>query len=334
MIKIGIDANGGDKGVDTTVLGSMMAIKKFNDIEIVLYGDEEKIKPLLTDSTRISVVHTNKTLSMGEKDPLNAVRKNKDSSLCMAMYAAKNDEVDAVVTSGPTQCVVVASHLIIRRLDKMERVALCPIVPNFDGNPRLLLDVGANVELKPQHYGEFAIFATVVAKELFGIKDPKVGLLNIGSEPGKGREIDKEAFNYLQNLENINFYGNVEPDQVINCPTDIVVSDGFAGNICLKTLEGTAKYMGKMLKQEIKASTKAKIGYLFMKKSLNKFAKRMSSSEVGGAMILGIKKNVVKAHGNSDPYAFYNAIRQAREMVYSDIINKVVAKLPEGDKNE
>ena len=336
MIRIGIDANGGDFGCQTTVPAAMEAIKAFNDIEIVLYGDEAKIKPLLTDSTRITVVHTANTLSMGEKDPVRAVRKNKDASLCMALYAAKNGEVDAVVTSGPTQCVVMAAHLIVRRLPQMERVALCPIIPNYDGNPRLVLDVGANVELKKEHYGEFAIFATIAAREVLGIKDPKVGLLNIGSEPGKGREIDKEAHEYLKNLPNINFYGNVEPNEVINCPTNIVVCDGFAGNICIKTLEGTAKGMGQMLKDEIKSSLGGKIGYLFMRKNMKRFKKRMDSREVGGAMIFGIGKPVVKAHGNSDGFAFSSAITQVYKMVKADLINKVLASLPakEAIKNE
>lgn len=332
MIRIGVDANGGDFGCNSTVPAAMEAIKAFKDIEIVLYGDENKIKPLLTDSTRITVVHTENTLSMGEKDPVRAVRKNKDSSLCMAMYAAKNGEVDAVVTNGPTQCVVMAAHLIVRRLEQMERVALCPIIPNYDGHPRLLLDVGANVELKPQHYQEFAIFATVAAKEVLGIKNPTCGLLNIGSEPGKGREVDKEAYYLLEATEGIEFKGNVEPNQIIDCPTTIVLSDGYSGNIALKSLEGTAKGMGRMLKQEIKSSLGGKIGYLFMRKNLKRFAKRMDSSEVGGAMILGIGKPVVKAHGNADPKTFFHAIRQVREMVNSNLIEKVIERLPEKPK--
>ena len=194
MIRIAVDGNGGDFGLETTVLGSMMAIKKFPNIEITIYGDEDRIKELLTDSTRITVVHTKETISMGEKDPVHAIRHQKDASLCLAMKACKNGEADACVTSGPTQCVVVGAHLIIRRLPQMERVALCPFVPNLDGHPRLLLDVGANVELRKEHLGSLAIFASVVSKEILGVKEPKVGLLNIGSEPGKGREIDKEAF--------------------------------------------------------------------------------------------------------------------------------------------
>ena len=328
MIRIGIDANGGDKGVESTVPGAMLAIKRYSDIEIVLYGDENKIKPLLTNSERISIVHTSETMDMGEKDPIRAVRHGKETSLCKVMYAAKNGEVDAVVTSGPTQCVVMASHLIIRRLKQMDRVALCPLIPNFDGQPRLLLDVGANVELRPEHLGQFAVFATVAAKEVFGIEHPTVGYLNIGSEPGKGRELDKEAYYYLKDINGIDFYGNVEPDQMVNCPTTIVVTEGYGGNICLKSVEGTAKMMGKMLKREIKSSFSAKIGYIFMRKALKNFQKSMDSSEVGGAMILGIGRPVVKAHGNSNAYAISNAIKQARIMVKSDLINKVIEALP------
>ena len=328
MIRIAVDGNGGDYGLDTTVLGSMMAIKKFPNIEITIYGDEEKIKDLLTDSTRITVVDTKETISMGEKDPVHAIRRQKDASLCLAMKACKNGEADACVTSGPTQCVVVGAHLIVRRLPQMERVALCPFVPNMDGHPRLLLDVGANVELRKEHLGSLAIFASVVSKEVLGVKEPKVGLLNIGAEPGKGREIDKEAYYYLQDLEGINFYGNVEPTEMVDCPADVVVNDGFTGNICMKSIEGTAKNMGKMLSQEIKSSLAGKIGYLFMRKNMKRFKERMSTKKVGGAMLFGLSKVVVKAHGNSDPESYFNAIRLAKEMVENDVINKVVEKLP------
>lgn len=328
MIRIAVDGNGGDYGLDTTVLGSMMAIKKFPNIEITIYGDEDKIKELLTDSTRITVVDTKETISMGEKDPVHAIRRQKDASLCLAMKACKNGEADACVTSGPTQCVVVGAHLIVRRLPQMERVALCPFVPNMDGHPRLLLDVGANVELRKEHLGSLAIFASVVSKEVLGVKEPKVGLLNIGAEPGKGREIDKEAYYYLQDLEGINFYGNVEPTEMVDCPADVVVTDGFTGNICMKSIEGTAKNMGKMLSQEIKSSLAGKIGYLFMRKNMKRFKERMSTKKVGGAMLFGLSKVVVKAHGNSDPESYFNAIRLAKEMIENDVINKVVEKLP------
>lgn len=332
MYKIAIDANGGDFGVETTVLGSMMAIQKYKDLELILYGDEEQIKELLVDSTRITVVHTKDTISMGEKDPVKAIRSQKEASLCLAMKACKNGEADACVTSGPTQCVVVGAHLLVRKLPQMERIALCPFVPNMDGHPRLLLDVGANVELRKEHLGSLAIFASVVSKEVLNVKEPKVGLLNIGSEPGKGREIDKETYYYLNDLKEIHFYGNVEPTEMVNCPCDVVVTDGFTGNICLKSIEGTAKSMGAMLTQEIKSSFGGKIGYLFMRKNLKRFKKRMSTKEVGGAMLFGLSKIVVKAHGNSDPIAFFHAIRLAYDMAKANIIEKVVSKLPTIEK--
>lgn len=328
MIKIAVDANGGDYGVETTVMGSMLAIEKHADLQITLFGDEEKIKPLLKNNERIHIVSTKTTISMGEKDPVHAIRSQKDASLCLAMKAAKEDEADACVTSGPTQCVVVGGHLLIRRLPQMERVALCPFVPNLDGHPRLLLDVGANVELKKEHLGELAIFASVVAKEVLKVKEPKVGLLNIGSEPGKGRPIDKEAYYYLNDLKEIHFVGNIEPDQMVACPADIVVTDGFTGNICLKSIEGTAKSLSLMLKQEIKSSFGGKLGAIFMRKNLKKFKNRFSTKQVGGALLFGLSKVVVKAHGNSDAETFSNAIGLAYNMVQADIIHKVVEKLP------
>lgn len=328
MIKIAVDAMGGDFLVETTVPAAMQAIKEFKDIEIVLYGDENKIKPLLSNSERITIVHTEKYVDMGEHDPVSYVRRNKDASLCMALAAGKNNECDAVVTAGPTQVVIVAAHLIVRKLREMSRVALCPIIPSFDGKGRLMLDVGANIELRPEHIEELAIYASVVSKEILGVAEPKVGLLNIGAEEGKGRAVDCETYDRLKNCPNINFFGNIEPKEMLQSPCDIFVTDGFTGNMVMKTMEGTGKVMGQMLKQEIKSSLGGIIGYLFMRRALKRFAKRMDASEVGGAMIVGVPTPIVKAHGSSDPYAFKNAIRQARTMVETDLINKVVSKLP------
>ncbi len=329
MIKIAVDALGGDFGLETTVPGSMLAIKKFKDIEIILYGDEEKIKPLLTNNERISVVHTTNCVSMGEKDPVKAIRNNRDASLVMALRAGKNKEADAVVSSGPTQCVIVGAHLIVRKLESMSRVALCPIIPSVDGKGRLLLDVGANVELRPEHIVDLSIFASVVSKEILGVKEPLVGLLNIGTEPGKGRDVDKETFYALEACEHIKFFGNVETKDILTSECNVLVTDGFTGNMVMKTMEGTAKAMGSMLKHEIKLSLGGKLGYLFMRKNLKRYAKRLDASEIGGAMIFGISIPVVKAHGSSDAFAFSNAIKQARSMVENDVIGKVLSALPE-----
>ncbi len=326
MIKIAVDAMGGDFGVTTTVVAAMDAVKKFKDIEIVLYGDEEKIKPLLTNNERITIVHTTEVLDMGEHDPVKAVRNKKEASMIKALYAVRNKEVDAVVSSGPTQCLIVGAHLCVRRISGMQRVALCPIIPSVDGKGRLLLDVGANVELKPEHYVDFALAGTIIARDVLHFDNPKVGLLNIGSEKGKGREIDEQAYDKLAEAP-INFIGNIEPNTILTADCDIIVSDGFSGNLVLKTIEGTAKSMGRMLKEEIKASAGGKIGYLFMRKNLKKFAKRMDSSEVGGAMIVGVQAPVVKAHGSSNAYAFYNAIRQAREMVLKNVVATLTSEI-------
>lgn len=334
MIRIGVDAMGGDYGLDATIKASLDIIKNFKDVEIVLYGKEEEIKPRLTSNERIEIVNCPKVLDMGEHDPIIAIRKDrKEASLCVLMTDARNKKVDCVVTSGPTQCVVVAAHLLIRRLEQVERIALCPIIPNLDGKPRLLLDVGANTSLKPEHISLLAQFATVVAEKVLGYKNPKVGLLNIGAEEGKGREVDKETYEVLKNNSKINFCGNVEANEVLMSPTEIIINDGFTGNVCMKTMEGTAKAMAKMLKEEIKSSLGGKIGYLFMRKNLKRFAKRMDSKEIGGAMLLGLGTPVIKAHGNSDAYAFYNAIIQGINMVKNDVIGNVLASLPSEDGN-
>lgn len=327
MIKIALDAMGGDYGVNSTVPGAMKAIKEFKDIEIVLYGDEEKIKPLLTNSERISIVHTTKVLDMGEHNPVSAIRRNRDYSLCMAMDAAKQKEVDGVVTTGPTQCVVVAAHLIIKKLAEVSRICLCPIIPNYDGNPRFLMDVGANVELKPEHLNDLAVMGTIVAKEIFNREKPVVGLLNIGSEYGKGRQQDIETYDLLKANPLVNFYGNIEPNEALDSPCDIMLSDGYCGNLVMKSIEGTAKTMSKMLKREIAASIGGKIGYIFMRKNLNRFKKSMDSSEVGGSMILGIGAPVIKGHGNSNAHAVFNAIRQCRLMIERDVVGKVQTSL-------
>lgn len=337
MIKIAVDAMGGDFGVNTTIEASMSAVKKFKDIEIILYGDEDKIKPLLTNNERISIVHTTNFVDMGEKDPVRAIRNNRDASLVLALKAGKNKEVDAVVSSGPTQCIVVGAHLIIRKLEQMSRVALCPIIPSVDKKGRILLDVGANVELRPEHIVDLAIAASIVSREVLGVANPTVGLLNIGTEPGKGREVDKETYYALEACKDIKFGGNVETKELLVSDCDVLITDGFTGNMVMKTMEGTAKAMASILKEEIKSSLGGKIGYLFMKKNLKRFAKRLDASEIGGAMILGIGTPVIKAHGSSDAYAFSNAIRQARIMVQNKVTEKVISSFEnkeEGQSNE
>lgn len=327
MIKIALDAMGGDFGPEVTVLGAMAAVKELSNVEITLYGKEEEILKYLTNNERIKVVHCESVIDMGETDPIRAIRKEKDSSLIKALESVKNNENQAIVSAGATQALVVGAHLIIRRMKNMHRVALAPIMPTLDKRGLILLDVGANVELRPEHLYELAVYATIVAKLYLKRENPKVGLLNIGSEKGKGREVDNEVYELLENSELINFIGNVEGVDIFTTEADIVVTDGFSGNLVLKTIEGTAKAMGEMLKEEIAASLGGKIGYLFMKKNLRNFKKRLSSSEVGGTLVYGLNSPVIKAHGSSDARAIYNAIRQAVLFTEANIIENVNKEL-------
>lgn len=324
MIKIAVDAMGGDYSPEKIVLGSLMAIKKYKDIEIILYGDETKIKKYLNkDYKRLSIIHTDEYLDMGELDPLKAVRDKKNSSMFLAMQDLKNKKVDALVTAGPTQALVIGGHLIIKRMKGVKRTALITFIPSATGRTRLLLDSGANVDLKPEHLRTYATFGTLLASEYLNIKNPKVGLLNIGSEEGKGREFEKLSYDLLKEEKNINFIGNVEPKEFFDKDCDIVLNDGFVGNIFLKSLEGCGKHMSVNLKKEIFSNFKSKMGALFMRKTIKKFAKTLDSSEIGGALLFGIDGLLIKAHGSSNELAIFNALTQAKKIAQSELIDKI-----------
>jgi len=329
MVKLALDAMGGDFAPKSPVLGALKAIEEFPDLEITMYGDENKIKEFMPNPVpRINIVHTDSFIDMGEHDPVSQIRRNPKSSLVLAMKSCKNKENDGLVTAGPTQAVIVGAHIIIKRLPGMQRVALAPILPSVDGKSRIMLDVGANVELRPEHLVELAIYAQELAKEVLGVKNPRVGLLNIGTEEGKGREVDQETYQLFKANPNINFVGNIETKDILNPDCEIMMTDGFTGNMVLKTLEGTAKGTGQILKQEIKRTFFGKIGALFMKKNLNSYKKRLSGDDVGGAMLCGVSVPVVKSHGSSEPKDIYNSIKRARGLILSGLVDKVIASLP------
>ena len=334
MIKIAIDAMGGDYAPRETVKGVNMAVEMFDDIEIILFGDEKEIKKYLIQNDRVSIVHTLEKIDMGVENAISEVRSNKETSMVLAFRAIKDGLAQALVSAGPTQAMIAASHLYLKRIKGMGRVALCPSFPNIGGKERLLLDVGANVELRSEHIVQFAEFASIYAKETMGREKPLVGLLNIGTEPGKGRDLEKEVFDLLKKDKNINFYGNVEPKEIFTSDCDIYVTDGFTGNMVLKTIEGVTKSIGNILKEEISKSVKSKIGYFLMKEVFNNFKKSMSADEVGGANVLGVQGVVVKAHGSSTAYAFAQAIGQARRTIEADIIAKMEKLIDSSGKND
>lgn len=331
MIKLAIDGMGGDFAPKEICKGVIEALNKFDDIEVILFGDKDLMGPYLTQHPRLSIEHTKDYLDMGIENPIAEYRKNKEHSMFKAMDYLALNKVDAVVTAGPTQAVAVGAQFIIKKMDQMRRMAIAPIIPSLDGKGKILLDSGANVELGAPHFVDLAIYASIVANLLLEKENPKIGLINIGSEEGKGRPVDREAYDLLKESSDINFIGNIEPKEIFHTEADVLISDGFTGNIVMKSMEGTAIGLGEILKRELTSSFLSKIGALLMRKQLKRFKKSLDASEIGGAMLFGINGIVIKAHGNSNSHAFYNAIKQARTMVEKDVLNKVKEVL---DKKE
>ncbi len=323
MIRLAVDGMGGDYAPEPMVKGTLMALDKFDNIDITIFGDETKMAPYLKQHERLHVVHTPHYLPMGEKDPIHQYRTNKEHSMFMAMQYVKDGKADAVVSAGPTQALVVGGHFIIRKMPQMKRVAIAPVIPSIDGKGRILLDSGANVDFKPEHLLDFAIYASIMAEKVLNHPIPKVALINIGTEDGKGRDFDKETFALLKESNDVNFYGNIEPKEILTTDADVLLSDGFTANIVMKTMEGTAKGLGAILKREIKSSIFSMIGGLFMKGALNRFKKSLDASEIGGALLMGFQNIVIKAQGASKEYGFFNGIRQAKEMVEANVIERV-----------
>ncbi len=328
MIRIAVDAMGGDYAPKEQIEGVMLALKKIDDIEIILYGDEEIIKPLLTNPNRVTIVHAPYQIPMGEKNPIHAIKTHKEtSSMARALSSLRNDEADAVVSSGATQALIAGAHILVRRMKGFKRTAIAPVIPSVSGKPKILLDAGGNLTIRPEYMLQQAYFAKIYAEEVLNIENPVVGLINIGTEPGKGRELDHEVFELFSNTDLFEFYGNMEPKTILDPPCDIMISDGFTANIVMKTIEGTAKGMGEILKKSLTSSFFGKIGALLARKNLKAFKKAMDASEIGGAVIYGLYRPVIKAQGSSNAYGFYNGIRQAADICRKQVFQKVEAYL-------
>ncbi len=323
MIKIAVDGMGGDHAPQMICEGVMQALNEYKNIDITVFGDQEKMGPFLKQHERLHIVHTPYAIDMAEKDVVKVYRSNKEMSMFKAMQFVKDGHADAFVSAGATQAVVVGGHFIIRRMKHMKRVAIAPIIPSYDKKGRILLDGGANTDFKPEHLVEFAMYANIVVKEVLKREHPSVALINIGTEDKKGREFDVEVHELLKNHPTLTFYGNMEPKDVVTSEADIFLTDGFTGNIVMKTMEGTAKGMSMVLKREIKSGLFSMIGALFMRRALKNLKQSLDASEIGGALLMGFDHIVIKAHGSSDGFAFKNAIRQAKEMAEANVIQKV-----------
>jgi glycerol-3-phosphate acyltransferase PlsX len=317
-MRIAIDAMGGDHAPKEIVLGSMRAIQAFEDLEIALFGNENEIRPILKDGTRITVIHTEEKIESTD-EPVRAVRRKKNASMVLMANEVQSGKADACISAGNTGALMTAGLFIVGRVEGIERPALAPTLPTTNGNGFLLLDVGANVDAKPEHLFQYALMGAIYAEKVRGIQNPRVGLLNVGTEENKGNEITKKAFEMLKEAD-INFIGNVEARDLFDHVADVVVSDGFSGNVALKAIEGTAMSIMSMLKAELLLSVKTKLAAAVLKPQFKAIKGKLDYSEYGGAGLFGLKAPVIKAHGSSDATAIFNAVRQAREMVDKGVI--------------
>jgi phosphate acyltransferase len=331
-MKLAVDAMGGDHAPKDIVLGVKKALEEFHDIEVLLFGDENKIKEWLPSHDRLTIVHTDEVIE-GTDEPVRAVKRKKNSSMVLMAQAVKNGEADACISAGNTGALMTAGLFIVGRVDGIERPALAPTLPTLDGNGFLMLDLGANVDAKPEHLVQYAIMGSIYAEKVRGIKQPRVGLLNIGTEDKKGNELTKKTFTLLKDTS-VNFIGNVESRDLLNGVADVVVTDGFTGNMVLKTIEGTALSIFSLLKKTLTSSVKNKIAASLVKNDLSELKGMLDYTEYGGAGLFGLKAPVIKAHGSSNEVALFNAMRQAREMVKNDVSNTIKEAVKGGDAHE
>lgn len=313
-MKIAVDAMGGDHAPKEIVEGVFQAVEDFKDVEFLLYGDEVKMAPYLKQHERVKVIHCSEVIE-GTDEPVRAVRRKKDASMVRMAQAVADGEADACVSAGNTGALMAAGLFIVHRIDGIDRPALATTLPTLDGAGFDMLDLGANADAKPENILQYAIMGSIYAKQVRGIEQPTVGLLNIGTEDKKGNDLTKQAFKLLKEQNDINFIGNVEARELLNHVADVVVTDGFTGNMVLKTIEGVAGNIFAMLKEEFLSSTKTKVAAMMMKNNLKNLKTKMDYSEYGGAPLFGLKAPVIKAHGSSKAQAIYSAIRQTHIMV-------------------
>jgi glycerol-3-phosphate acyltransferase PlsX len=327
-MRIAIDAMGGDHAPNSNVDGALLAVNEHSDIEVVLVGDQSKIEKLLPPNvSRIKVVHTSEVIGTDE-EAVKAVRTKKDSSLVQVTKMVKEKEVDACISAGNTGAYMTAGLLVTGRMKGIERPGLSIFFPTTSDKPSLILDVGANMDAKPEHLLQYAKMGRIYAEKVLGYENPSVGLLNVGTEETKGNELTKATFPLLRDAD-INFVGNVEARDVPFGIADVIVCDGFAGNVLLKSTEGVAAAIFSMLKEELIRNAATKIGTLLLKPGLKRLKAKLDYAEYGGAPLLGLNGVCIKAHGSSSSIAIKNAIGQARKFLINnvtDLIKREVQK--------
>ncbi|MFC5558021.1 phosphate acyltransferase PlsX [Ureibacillus thermophilus] len=330
-MKIAIDGMGGDHAPKAIIEGVNEALKDFSNIEIQLYGKKEELEKYIIQSERLEIIHCEEVIT-GDDEPVRSIRRKKDSSMTRMLEAVSEGKADACISAGNTGAYMSGGLFKVGRIEGVLRPALATTLPTIDGKGFLMLDLGANAEAKPENLVQYAIMGNIYAKNVRGIENPRVGLLNIGTEEHKGNELTKAVYEILQQAD-LNFIGNVEARDLLDGVADVVVTDGFTGNMVLKSIEGTAGALMKMMKEVFMTSTKGKIGALLVKNELKSLKNKLDYSEHGGALLFGLQAPVVKAHGSSDSRAIYNTIRQAASMVESDIVNVMKKAILESQKD-
>ncbi len=334
-MKIVVDAFGGDYAPSEIVAGTIKALQANQDLNIVLVGDKDKITELLQQlvfvSDRLEIVHAPDVIGMDEV-PTIAIRTKKTSSIVVAYdYLKQNDDAVALVSAGSTGATLTGAVLKLGRIPNISRPALAPILPTVNDRGVMLLDCGANADCKSENLLDFAIMGAEYMKAM-GVKKPRIGLLNIGTEEEKGNEMVKRAHELIKSSK-LNFVGNIEARDVLRGNVDVVVCDGFSGNVCLKTIEGTAEILFGELKDITHSSLKAKLGALMLKKNLYGLKKKYDYKKVGGAPLLGVNKIVIKCHGNSKADNIASSIEQAYTLAKNKLVEKV-KKQVEKEENE
>ncbi len=330
MTTIALDAMGGDHAPRAEVEGAILAARELG-VRVLLVGQQDAVKRELARQSHrglpLEIVHASEVISMDES-PVMAFRKKKDSSMHVAARLVKNGDADGFVSAGNTGAVMATAHFILGTLPSVDRPALAAPFPTTRGGVSVMLDVGANVDSKAVHLEQFAVMGEIYHRVLFGTRRPKVGLLSIGEEEMKGNELTKEVHNRLKH-SSLNFVGNIEGRHVFAGEADVIVRDGFIGNVALKISEGLVEHIGATLKEALNSTLASQVGYVFARKAFATFKKKLDYSEYGGAPLLGVRDITIIGHGRSNENAVKNAIRVAAELSRAKLNEKIEQELSE-----
>jgi len=344
-MKIIVDAMGGDNAPKAVVEGAIEAVREYG-VNVILVGRGEEILMVLRDNGMrelppgIEIAHAGQVVEVLD-NPATVFKEKKDSSLSIGLGLLKEGRGDAFVSAGSTGALLSAATLMVKRIKGIRRAAMAPVVPTGKGGA-VLIDCGATAECTPEYLLQYAFMGSYYAERVMGRPEPRVGLLNIGTEANKGTDLQREAYTLLKAADadgRIHFAGNIEAHEAVKGAVDVIVTDGYSGNIFLKTMEGTGLFLAKEIKKMFKKNTLTKIAALLVRGGINDFKKLLDAGEVGGTALIGISKPVIKAHGSSDSFAIKNAIRQAIQFASSGIIediteNVAYMRIPTGMKSE